>query len=430
MGNQVNGFSGFLKNFIHIFHPSDRSNSNLVRRLTAATVIINLLAYGMIGFWLYKDRLHYQRLAEVTTQNMAKVLEANISGVFDKFDLALYALAHETERHLARGRINEPELNGYIHRLLSKLPELFDMSVADAGGNVLYGTNIIAGRSVNVRDRDYFVYLRSNPNNGMKLSQLLHGRVSGRWSIALARRINHADGSFAGVAIGLFDVNYFDKLFSGLEVGKQGAIIIRDSEFNLIALKPKGDEPGSRIGSRVLSKKTRDMITGNATAATYRIVAPRDNTERLISFRKAARYPFYIMAASATNDYMAPWRNEAVVAFVLVVIFTLATVISSRKIFKSRETELLHAESQRYGEMMRQQNEELNEALARVKRLEGIIPICTYCKKICNEQQSWEQLEKYITEHSDALFSHGMCPDCAEEQMANLFPDPKPDIGH
>jgi hypothetical protein len=416
----MNRFKRFVNNLIHIFQRISLSNSNLAYRLTMATIIINLLVYLMIGFWLYKDRMYYHHLTEITTQNMAKVLETNIGGIFDKFDLALSALTHETERQLAEHRISESKLNGYIRQLISKLPELFDMSVADAEGNVRYGTDIISGKSVNVRDRDYFVHLHGNPNGAMILSKLVHGRVSGRWSIALAKRINHPDGSFAGVAIGMFDVSYFDKLFSELEVGKQGAIIIRDKEFNLIALKPKDNEPGSQIGSKVLSQKTRDMITGNVETATYRQVAPRDNIKRMISFRKTARYPFFILAASATNDYMATWRNEAIIAFMLAVIFTLATIFSSRKIFKSRETELLHAESKRYGEMMRQQNDELNAALTRVKRLEGIIPICSYCKKICNEQQSWEQMEKYLTEHSDALFSHGICPECAEKLMANL----------
>ncbi len=63
------------------------------------------------------------------------------------------------------------------------------------------------------------------------------------------------------------------------------------------------------------------------------------------------------------------------------------------------------------------QKQELEAALARVKQLEGIIPICMYCKKIRNDQNSWQQLEIYITEHSEAMFSHGMCPHCAEEQM-------------
>jgi hypothetical protein len=54
----------------------------------------------------------------------------------------------------------------------------------------------------------------------------------------------------------------------------------------------------------------------------------------------------------------------------------------------------------------------LKEADAKVRHLEGIIPICMYCKKIRDDMESWQQLEQYITEHSEALFSHGICPDC------------------
>jgi PAS domain S-box-containing protein len=61
--------------------------------------------------------------------------------------------------------------------------------------------------------------------------------------------------------------------------------------------------------------------------------------------------------------------------------------------------------------------EELEATLAKIKRLEGIIPICMYCKKIRDDKESWQKLENYITEHSEALFSHGICPDCAKIQM-------------
>ncbi len=47
--------------------------------------------------------------------------------------------------------------------------------------------------------------------------------------------------------------------------------------------------------------------------------------------------------------------------------------------------------------------------------LKGIIPICMYCKKIRDDKESWQQLEAYITEHSEALFSHGICPSCYEQ---------------
>lgn len=61
-------------------------------------------------------------------------------------------------------------------------------------------------------------------------------------------------------------------------------------------------------------------------------------------------------------------------------------------------------------------NQELEESLARVKKLEGIISICMYCKKIRNEEHAWDQLESYISQHTDARFSHGICPECVAKQ--------------
>jgi len=58
---------------------------------------------------------------------------------------------------------------------------------------------------------------------------------------------------------------------------------------------------------------------------------------------------------------------------------------------------------------------ELEEALARVKQLQGLLPICSYCKKIRDDQNYWQQVEGYISEHSEAVFSHGICPDCFEK---------------
>lgn len=63
---------------------------------------------------------------------------------------------------------------------------------------------------------------------------------------------------------------------------------------------------------------------------------------------------------------------------------------------------------------------ELEATLSRVKQLEGVIPICAYCKKIRDDQNSWHGLEKYITDHSEALFSHGICPTCFEKEMKEL----------
>ena len=57
---------------------------------------------------------------------------------------------------------------------------------------------------------------------------------------------------------------------------------------------------------------------------------------------------------------------------------------------------------------------ELQNALTMVKQLSGLLPICSYCKKIRGDDNYWQQLETYLSEHSEAEFSHGVCPECFE----------------
>ncbi len=60
-------------------------------------------------------------------------------------------------------------------------------------------------------------------------------------------------------------------------------------------------------------------------------------------------------------------------------------------------------------------NKKLKDALSEIKKLEGIIPICMYCKEIRDKKGSWNKLEKYISEHSEAQFSHSICEKCLKE---------------
>ena len=63
--------------------------------------------------------------------------------------------------------------------------------------------------------------------------------------------------------------------------------------------------------------------------------------------------------------------------------------------------------------------DELEQALAQVKQLKGLPPICMYCTKIRNDENYWQQLESYIRQHSDAEFTHGICPACYQKLAKN-----------
>jgi phosphoserine phosphatase RsbU/P len=71
----------------------------------------------------------------------------------------------------------------------------------------------------------------------------------------------------------------------------------------------------------------------------------------------------------------------------------------------------------RLQEELAERVEELQAALDRVKQLQGLVPICAYCKKIRDDKNYWHQVEDYVSRHSGAQFSHGMCPECFDRIM-------------
>jgi thiamine transporter ThiT len=75
-------------------------------------------------------------------------------------------------------------------------------------------------------------------------------------------------------------------------------------------------------------------------------------------------------------------------------------------------------------------SEKLEKAMSEVKRLSGLLPICAHCKNIRNDQGYWEKVEDYLSSHSEAEFSHSLCPDCMKKYYPELTtqeeePDPQ-----
>ncbi len=66
---------------------------------------------------------------------------------------------------------------------------------------------------------------------------------------------------------------------------------------------------------------------------------------------------------------------------------------------------------------------ELKDAIAKIKTLTGLIPICAWCKKIRDDKGYWKKVETYIREHSDASFTHGICPDCLKKESPEAYND-------
>jgi hypothetical protein len=104
------------------------------------------------------------------------------------------------------------------------------------------------------------------------------------------------------------------------------------------------------------------------------------------------------------------------VEYVLTVL-----VFSSLTLIVPMFMSIKHEKRRQEIELDREQTiAELDKTIREIKTLEGIIPICSYCNKIRNEEGAWSQMERYIQENSGAAFSHGICPQCHAEELEKV----------
>ena len=314
-------------------------------RLTVGVVLVNLFIYLLVGASIFKSRQQYERQASLTTQNLAHSLELTISGFLEKMDVSLFSVKNEVERELAGGGIDEKLLNPYIIREKSIIPIFEEMWVADKDGYVRYGTKLPPAKPINITDREYFKRIQANPEPGLVISKPVMGRITKAWSILISKRINNSDGSFAGSAFGsLRIVDYFDELFSKINVGEQGIIELRDKELGLIDQYPKTAGLRGLVGSKMISILTLDKIRANPDFVTFTTVFARDGIERTVSYKKITGYPLYIAVSLGRDEYLSAWRKEVVLTLSLLLLFTLITVFSARMFFLRSIQAELHKE--------------------------------------------------------------------------------------
>ena len=103
---------------------------------------------------------------------------------------------------------------------------------------------------------------------------------------------------------------------------------------------------------------------------------------------------------------------------------TLCVIDRNPKRLSEVQQQALQALSRQVGEQLefRRSSMELKEALNTIKLLGGLLPICAACRKVRDQHENWHRLENYIEEHSEAEFTHGICPDCKQRLYPELSP--------
>ena len=324
-------------------------------RLLVGVVLVNLFVYALAGFSLHEGRLRYERDAVVARQNLVHSLATNVAGTLDRLDVGLSSVAALVERDLAGGGIRSETLNTYLARQKPVIRDVLDLWVVDEHGDARWGSNIPAGRRINVADRAYFQAAARDMDGKLIVSNPVMGKVTNDWSFLVAKRINRPDGAFAGAAVGsLRPTPYFGSIFASIDLGANGLVTIRGADMTLYARYATSSKDALELGTKAIAGEATRAIGKNPQAGTYVGVSPVDHVERVFSYEKVSNHPLYVFVGQDTRDTFASWRDDVRTTLVFLLIFTTVSAIysftgyrSAKALFDAQEAERRSASQER-----------------------------------------------------------------------------------
>ncbi|MBD9358560.1 PAS domain-containing protein [Methylomonas albis] len=305
------------------------------KRLIAGALLLNLLVLSTVGFALYLSFDKYQQRAEINAQNLTNVISQNLGSVIDKVDLGLLVTVDEFQRQQTLGKVDAEAMSEFMRHLQSSLPWVIGLRATDEQGWIVYGVDVPKDTPLNMADRLYFSSLRDHPELGLFINKPVMSRINKVWVINFARRLNYADGSFAGVVFANVSLDNLGNAFSNLDVGSRGAINLRDGDMGVILRYPSPEVPDSVIGDKTISPEFRQTLEAGHANGVFFTPTSFDKTTRVVSFRKITPYPLYISVGLAEDDYLLEWWDEVFEMTGLVILFVLLSVSSAWFIGKS-----------------------------------------------------------------------------------------------
>ncbi|MCK9200439.1 MAG: ATP-binding protein [Gallionella sp.] len=310
------------------------SSAAFGRWLVAGVALINIFVFGVVAFTLHQSHAEFGGRAEVTAQNLSLMLAHDIGREFEKIDVTLLSAADEFERQLAQGDIDRQFLNASLTRLQRRVPEIISMRATDAAGFVSYGLGVNPDARLNNSDREYYTRQRDDPEAGLVVSKPVFARIDKLWVVPISRAIHRQDGSFAGVVYVNVSLAHLAKVFSSFDVGLRGSVSLRDAELRIYARHPVPVDADKVLGQTLDVPELREMVRSGLEAKTYISSHTVDGVERKFAVHKIPAYPLYAVVGRATDEYMAPWRAQAVKMLALTAFFSLVTLLLSWMIYR------------------------------------------------------------------------------------------------
>ncbi|KQU91819.1 diguanylate cyclase [Variovorax sp. Root318D1] len=282
-----------------------------------AMVCLGLLAIDGWNSWQSRtEQLHQMNVA---ASNLARAMAQQADDTLKAADSALVGIVERVE-HDGTGPAAVERLRKVLAAQVDEFPHLNGLHIYDQDGNWVANSRRIPPQNLNNANREYFIFHRTNEERGPHIGIPVKSRTSGELLVPVSRRINHPDGSFAGVALATIDVDFFMKFYDSLDIGEAGAVGLVLDNGTMMARRPYSpDVVGRDMRETGLF---RAYVEQGAVGTAY-IRSAQDGTMRLNSFRRLENYPLFVSAALSKDEILANWWRETIWHSVGVLLLAL-----------------------------------------------------------------------------------------------------------
>ena len=306
-------------------HPSINDHIEMLRpavpRLKVRSAVVLLLAVCLsmvvIVIWeAWSSRQYHLRDKEVAMSNLAQTLASQAQASIKQADTLLFALVDRLEND----GMNQDRLHR-LQRLLSaqrnELSQIHGLFIYDETGQWIANSNGAEVGVANNSDREYFIFHRDHPDRGPHIGPSIKSRSSGEWIMTVSRRINHPDGSFAGVALATIYLSHFLQLYDSIDMGHNGVINLIADDGSIIVRRPFNE---ADIGVSLANSPLFTQLLPNASAGTATIRSVIDGVERVVGYRRVEGYPLISFAALNKDEVLVGWRKQSLLSAAIVAL--------------------------------------------------------------------------------------------------------------
>src|SRR5471032_154004 len=287
--------------------------------LVEAVAAVLLLVSLFVAHVLQVSQARYYTNAAETAHNLAVSLENFLHSHFEEVDLAMRRAGVEFRAMHVSGHFDDEQFSAYLRTLRERIPNAQAVRGSDAAGRVIYGEQVDPTHPQDLTVREFFP--RAKVEHDLIIGVPVKSRISVEWVLPLVYPLAMPDGSFGGTAYTLMNSSRLTELFSSLNIGANGSIVLLDDRRRILHRHPQADN--MPIGSTIaVTPQTQAILDAKYKGDTYNILSERDNRERTVSLARVGSYPIYVVVGLASEDFLTPWRREVRNAILFLAVLT------------------------------------------------------------------------------------------------------------